>query len=126
MASSNIRKSKRISGDELAFVMTQTGGRPDFLYADCFRFNCSVLDSNLVSHRVTDVSGEPYSAGETAKLVNFIELFCYLIREKGGIDQLRASLSQFEMREDGTVQREWLEGIHLYTQLREHGSLRLD
>ena len=38
LASSKIRKSKRISGDELAFVMTQTGGRPDFLYADSFRF----------------------------------------------------------------------------------------
>ena len=59
---------------------------------------------------MTDVAGEPYSATEMAKLVNFIELFCYLIREKGGIDQVRASLSQFEMREDGTIQREWLEG----------------
>ena len=60
--------------------------------------------------RLEDVSGEPYSAKEMANLVNFIELFCYLIREKGGIDQIRLSLQGFEMREDGTIQREWLEG----------------
>ena len=56
------------------------------------------------------MSGEPYSAKEMANLVNFIELFCYLTREKGGIDQIRLSLRGFEMREDGTIQREWLEG----------------
>ena len=33
-----------------------------------------------------------------------------LIRKLGGADALRASLKQFEMREDGTIEREWLEG----------------
>ena len=33
-----------------------------------------------------------------------------LIRKLGGADALRASLMQFEMREDGTIEREWLEG----------------
>ena len=33
-----------------------------------------------------------------------------LIRKLGGADALRASLIQFEMREDGTIEREWLEG----------------
>ena len=32
-----VRKSMRVSGEDLAYVMTQTGGRPDFLYASSFR-----------------------------------------------------------------------------------------
>ena len=60
--------------------------------------------------RLEDASGEPYTASELSKLVNFIELFCYLVREKGGLDNIRASLQAFEMRHDGTIQREWLEG----------------
>ena len=43
-------------------------------------------------------------------MVTFVEFFCMLIRKLGGADALRASLKQFEMREDGTIEREWLEG----------------
>ena len=64
----------------------------------------------LMIIRLEDASGEPYTASELSKLVNFIELFCYLVREKGGLDNIRASLQAFEMRHDGTIQREWLEG----------------
>lgn len=43
-------------------------------------------------------------------MITFVEFFCMLIRKLGGADALRASLKQFEMREDGTIEREWLEG----------------
>ena len=43
-------------------------------------------------------------------MITFVEFFCMLIRKLGGADALRASLMQFEMREDGTIEREWLEG----------------
>merc|ERR1711990_1162201 len=46
---------------------------------------------------------------EIGKMITFVEFFCMLIRKLGGADALRASLMQFEMREDGTIEREWLE-----------------
>jgi hypothetical protein len=85
----------KINGDDLAFIMTQTGGRPEFLYQPDFR--------------PENASGEPYKDEEIGKMITLVEFFCMLIRKLGGADALRASLMQFEMREDGTIEREWLE-----------------
>ena len=60
--------------------------------------------------RPENALGEPYKDEEIGKMITFVEFFCMLIRKLGGADALRASLKQFEMREDGTIEREWLEG----------------
>ena len=63
-------------------------------------------------------------------MITFVEFFCMLIRKLGGADALRASLKQFEMREDGTIEREWLEGRAIsksffVDRFREHEGTRL-
>ena len=64
----------------------------------------------MIHFRPENASGEPYKDEDIGKMVTFVEFFCMLIRKLGGADALRASLKQFEMREDGTIEREWLEG----------------
>ena len=107
----------KINGDDLAFIMTQTGGRPEFLYQPDFRYNFSMsFTFQCYKRKISNIfrpenaSGEPYKDEEIGKMITFVEFFCMLIRKLGGADALRASLMQFEMREDGTIEREWLEG----------------
>ena len=57
-------------------------------------------------------------------MVIFVEFFCHLIRKLGGADLLRKSLKQFDMREDGTIEREWFEGKNPYVQDLEAYRLR--